>query len=157
AAWISMFNWNLVSPYQTYVGLANYQDLFSDPSFWGLLMQSLWYVLISIVSTFLLPVGLALLTLQVRGREMDIYQAALFVPTIVASSIGALLWSWIYLPTGGLLNTMLQLIHISPIPWLNSPATALPAVSIVAAWKVLGFNYLIALAGLRAIPTDYLE
>ncbi|GAC1473414.1 MAG: sugar ABC transporter permease [Ktedonobacteraceae bacterium] len=157
SAWISFFDWNLISPRQTYVGLANYHDLLTDASFWSLVWQTILYMLLSILGTFLLPAGLALLTLQIQGREVELYQALLFVPTVVASSVGALLWLWIYLPVGGLLNSALLALHLHNIPWLDSPSTALPAIAVVAAWKVLGFNYLIALAGLKAIPTEYLE
>jgi ABC-type sugar transport system permease subunit len=155
--WMSLFNWNLVNYHQTYVGLMNYQDIFTDAGFWTLLWQTALYVLLSILGTFLLPTALALLTLQVRGREVELYQALLFVPTVIASSIGALLWLWIYLPVGGLLNAALHVFAVPPVSWLNQPTTALPAIGVVAAWKVLGFNYLIALAGLKAIPTEYLE
>lgn len=154
---ISFYRWNLVSPVKHFVGLSNYSQLLSDPGFAALLMQSLAYVLIALVGNFLLPLGLALLTLQVKEHEGEAFQALLFLPTVIAVSIGSLVWLWFYLPQGGIFNTLLHDLGISGLSWLNNPHWALPAVALVANWKFLGFNYLIALAGFKAIPKELLE
>lgn len=154
---LSFFQWNMVSPIKTFVGLENFTSLLTDLGFLKVLLQSLGYILIALLSNFLLPVGLAMLTLLVSGRYTDLYQSLLFTPTVVAVSVGALLWQWIYLPTGGLLNAVLSFFGIPGTNWLNDPNTALGAVGVVAAWKFMGFNYLISLAGLMAVPKEYLE
>lgn len=155
--YLSLHQWNLISPLRPFVGLANYQALLADPLLLRVLAQSAQYALLALLGNFLLPVGLALLTLQVVGRGAAFYQAALFLPTVVASSVGALLWQWVYLPTGGLLNGALTVAGLGDVNWLNNPGTALGAVGVATAWKFLGFNYLFALAGLRAIPRDPVE
>jgi len=154
---LSLFSWNLVSPALNFVGLANFAGLLSDAEFYGILSQSLLYVLMALLGNFLLPVGLAMLTLQVGGRYADLYQGLLFTPTVVATSIGALLWQFVYLPSGGLLNALLPALGLQGNHWLGNPDTALPAVGVVAAWNHMGFHYLIALAGLIAVPKDILE
>lgn len=155
---ISFFEWNLVSPKRTYVGFTNYIDFIGAPDFLALLWQTGMYLSLATIGNFLLPTGLALLTLQVGKREMDLYQSLLFVPTVVAISIGTLIWLWFYVPSGsGLFNSLAGLVGLRHRSWLNDPVTALPAVSLVANWKYLGFNYLIALAGLSAIRKDLLE
>lgn len=154
---LSLFEWNLVSPVRTFVGLDNFADLFTDADLYRLLYQSLHYVGIALLGNFLLPVGLAMLTMRVSKRHADLYQALLFTPTVVATAIGALLWQFIYLPSGGPLNAGLSLLGIEGPNWLADPRTALPAVGAVAAWNNMGFNYLIALAGLFALPREYLE
>jgi len=154
---LSFFRWNLISPNGTFVGLDNFASLLTDPKFFGVLLQTLLYIFIALLGNFLLPVGLAMLTLQVGRRYTDLYQSLLFTPTMVAVSVGALLWQWIYLPTGGLLNTLLSVLGLPEVNWLNDPDTALGAVGVVAAWQFMGFNYLISLAGLRAVPREDLE
>lgn len=154
---LSFFRWNLISPRMQFVGLENYASLLTDPGFYGVLFQTLLYILIALLGNFLLPVGLAMLTLLVGRRYTDLYQSLLFVPTVVAVSIGALLWQFIYLPTGGLLNSLLSVFGLPEVSWLDNPSTALAAVGVVAAWQFMGFNYLIALAGLMAVPKEYLE
>jgi len=154
---LSFFRWNMVSPAATWVGWDNYAVLLREPVFRQALVQSVWYVALALVGNFLLPVGLAGLTLQVSTRRADLYQSLLFAPTMVATSVGALIWQWIYLPTGGLLNGLLGAAGFPAVNWLNEPATAATAVAVVASWKTFGFNYLVALAGLRALPKDLLE
>ena len=126
---ISFFEWNLVNPKREFIGLGNYLELLRDPSFGALMSQTVAYMGLALIGNTLLPVGLALLTLQLREREAELFQSLLFVPAVIAVSVGTLIWLWFYLP----------------------------AVSLVANWKYLGFNYLIALSGLKAIPTEYLE
>lgn len=156
-AYLSFLKWNLISPDREWVGLKNYTTVTQHRNFLPMLLQSLQYILIALLGNFLLPVGLAILTLQVSARSSDVYQSLLFTPTVVATAVAALLWQWIYAPSGGLLNEALAALHLPTANWLNDPTYALGAVSMVAVWKFLGFNYLIALAGLKAIPRDYLE
>ena len=155
--YISFFEWNLVNPKREFVGWQNYVQIITDPGFLPLLAQSAAYMGLSVIGSFLLPIGLALLTLQLSEREADLFQSLLFVPAVVAVSVGVLVWLWFYLPAGGLLAGVSSSLGLPRPAYLNDPALALPAVALSAAWKFLGFNYLIALAGLRAIPKEYLE
>lgn len=154
---LSVFEWNLVSPRRDFVGLENFTGLLADVGFYQVLTQSLFYILIALVGNFLLPVGLAMLTLVVSERSSGLYQSLLFTPTVVAVSVGALVWQYIYLPNGGLLNAALGAVGLPGGNWLNDPDTALGSIGVIAAWKFMGFNYLIALAGLLAVPREYLE
>lgn len=155
---LAFFEWNLISTSAPFVGLGNFSTLLGDPEFYRVLLQSGAYVLVALLGNFLLPVGLAMLTLQVGRRQADLYQALLFTPTVVATAIGALLWQFAYLPTqGGPFNALLSAFGLPAIDWLGGAATAVPAVGLVAAWKHMGFNYLVALAGLVAVPKDVLE
>lgn len=153
---MSVYDWNLVGSRREFVGLRNFLALL-DPALVDLLVRSGLYMLLALAGNFLLPIGLALLTLQVGEREAGLYQSLLFAPTVVAVSIGTLIWLWFYLPAGGLFNGLLGGLGFPGPSWLNDPATALPAVSMVANWKFLGFHYLIALAGLRAIPGECVQ
>ncbi len=155
--YISLFEWNLVGPNRRFVGLENYVSFVTDSSFVSLLWQSAAYTALAVIGNFALPIGLALLTLQLSEREAELFQSLLFVPAVVAVSVGVLVWLWFYLPTGGLFNTVLGGLGLPRPAWLTEPGLALPAVSLAANWKFLGFNYLVALAGLKAIPTEYLE
>ncbi len=154
---ISFYEWNLVGPARRFVGLENYLALVGDSSFVPTIAQSFGYMGLALVGNFALPVGLALLTLQLSEREAELFQSLLFAPAVVAVSVGVLVWSWFYQPAGGMFNVALGALGLPQPAWLTDPGLALPAVSLAANWKFLGFNYLIALAGLRAIPREYLE
>jgi ABC-type sugar transport system permease subunit len=154
---ISFFDWNLISPDRTFVGLGNYAAILGDPTFLSTLLQSLLYVLLALAGNVALPLLLAVLTLRAGRREADVYQTLIFLPTVIPVSVGALLFLWLYLPYGGPFSRALALVHLTSPNWFSDPHWALPAVSSVAVWKFFGFNYLILLAGLKAIPQSYLE
>ena len=154
---ISFYDWNLISPQRHFVGWGNYRIVLGDPAFIGMLWQSILYVFFGLAGNVALPLLLAILTLGAGRREADAYQTLIFLPTVIPVSVGALLFLWLYLPTGGPLSLALEKVHLSSPNWFNDPRWALPAVSSVAIWKFFGFNYLILLAGLKAIPESYLE
>jgi len=156
---ISFYEWNIIRDRQNYVGLENYIRLFFDPNFRQILVQSFIYLLISVFAVVILPISLAFLTLQLTDKEIDLYQSSMFFPTVIPTSVAALVWVWLYLPTRtGLFNALLHLFGVTqPVQWLTNSATALPAVALVSNWKVMGFHFLIALSGLKAIPRDCLE
>lgn len=153
---ISLFDWNLISPVRTFVGAANYVSALSDSGFPSLLAQSALYVGFALAGNVALPLLLASLTLRAGRREADAYQTLIFLPTIVPVSVGALLFLWLYVP-GGPLSKLLGIFGIASPSWFTDPHWALPTVSTVAIWKFFGFNYLILLAGLKAIPASFLE
>ncbi len=155
--WLSLHDWNLVRPQAQYVGLANYRFLLQDPLFGQLIRQSLLYMVLASIGNFLLPFGLALLTLQVRGRWAELYQSLLFAPTVAAVSVAALVWLYLYLPAAGPLAKLLGALGLEAPNLLSDPRYALYAVSLVANWKFLGFHYLIALAALKTLPREVLE
>jgi ABC-type sugar transport system permease subunit len=155
--WISLHEWNLVSPDRRFVGLANFAALFQDPGFHRLLWQTLLYVLLALVGNFALPLLLALATLALSPRLQDLFQTLFFLPTIAAASVASLVWLYLYLPAVGPLAQSLRGLGLDPPNFLGSPAWALPAVSLVANWKYLGFHYLVALAGIKALPQEVVE
>ncbi|BDG20171.1 glycerol-3-phosphate ABC transporter permease (plasmid) [Thermus thermophilus] len=154
---LSLLDWNLIRPEASFVGLENYRALLADPAFGQVLRQSLAYMGLALVGNFLLPLALALLTLQVRGPWPEVYQSLLFAPTVAAVSVASLVWLYLYLPAAGPMAQLLRALGWETPPLLADPRTALPAVALVANWKFLGFHYLIALAGLKALPREVLE
>ncbi|MCO5220449.1 MAG: sugar ABC transporter permease [Thermomicrobiales bacterium] len=152
----SFFQWNMVSPRKP-VGWENFDRILTDPSFISLLQQSALYVVLALISAFLLPVGLALLTMQVGRTAGAFYQSVLFVPAVISSTVGAIIWQFLYLQRGGPLNAALSAIGLEPQAWLNDPNLALPSLGLVSAWKFLGFNYIIALAGVAGLPREQIE
>lgn len=154
---ISFYQGNLINPTRTFVGVEQYADVLTDPFFYRVMWQSVLFLLLALVGSFLLPIGLALLAYPLTEREVDVYSSAMFLPTIIASNIAVIVWIWFYRQEGGLLNTLLETVGLPGVNWLKDSSVVLPAVSLVANWKVVGFHFLIALAGLKAIPRDYIE
>ncbi len=155
---LSFYQGNLLNPTRLYVGFGNYQEILSSPIFHETLLHSALYLFFSLIGSVVVPVSLAFLTLQLTDREVDFYQSVLFVPTVVAFNVVVLIWAFFFLPTGGgLLNSFLALFGQPPNAWLKDPVWALPSIALIANWKLMGFHFLLAVAGLKAIPKEYLE
>jgi raffinose/stachyose/melibiose transport system permease protein len=154
--WLAFYEWNGISIDRKWVGLANFQRLLGDSIFWQALQHSLIWT--AVVVSFNLVVGLiaaALLAGSIRGRL--IFQLGYFLPVVQASIVTAMIWRWIYAPTG-VLNTGLQALGLGFLArgWLGDFAVVLPALAVASSWMTFGLSVVILLAGMQSIdPTLY--
>lgn len=158
SAYLSTLDWNLISPVRTFVGGQNYAVLWADPDFHQALGVTALYLLALVPVQVILPLALALLLWPVRrARAQGAYRAVLFTPTVVPFAAAAGVWFWIFDPTQGVLNQALAAWGGRGADWLGSPTLAPWCVVAVAAWQTLGFNLLLYLAALEAVPPQYVE
>ncbi len=136
-------------------GLANFQRLFSDDLFWTSLRVTLVYTVIAVPLTVLVALGMAQLCARsIRG--IKVYRALYFLPVVTSLVTTSVIWKWLYADDGPL-NWLLGLVGVGPVPWLSSGAMVLPSLSLLSVWTRFGYDMLILLAGLLAIPRDYTE
>jgi sn-glycerol 3-phosphate transport system permease protein len=154
---LSLFDWNLVSPNRTFVGLGKYPEVLGSRDFWTALVNTGRYIVALVFVDVALVLGAALLVLSVRGRAQQVYRSLIFLPTLVSMAVAAVVWLWVLNPIHGVLNKVLSLVGVQGPSWLSDPAFALWAVAAVAAWKYFGYNLLFTLAGLVGIPQEYTE
>ena len=158
STYLSFFDWNFVRPDKDFVGWDNYTQLWGDPRFMRALNGTWIYFVTLIPIQVFLPLGLAMLLWPIRRAPgQHAYRVVLFSPTVVAWSVGAVMWLWIFNPLQGLLNKVLAEFGVERINWLSDRDTAIWTVIVVATWKTLGFNLLLYLAALEAVPHDYVE
>jgi len=158
SAYLSFFDWNFVRPDKTFVGLDNYTRLKDDPRFLQSLHGTWIYFVTLIPIQVFLPLGLAILLWPIRkARTQGAYRVMLFSPTVIAWSVGAVMWLWIFNPLQGFLNKVLMEFGVERINWLSDRNTAIWTVIIVATWKSLGFNLLLYMAALEGVPNDVIE
>jgi len=158
SSYLSFFDWNFVRPDKSFVGWDNYTRLPDDPRFIRALGGTLFYTVTLVPLQVFLPLGLALLLWPIRlSRYQSSYRALLFSPTIIAYSVAAVMWLWIFNANQGVLNKVLVEFGYDPVRWLSDRETARWAIVIVATWKTLGFHMLLYLAALEAVPKDYVE
>lgn len=157
SAGISLTNWDLLSPAQ-FVGLANYQQLLTnDPLFRTVVLNTLYFTFVSVPLAIVISLALAL-ALNQGIRGVTIFRIAYFLPVVTATVVVAMIWRWFYNPDFGILNYVLYELGIdNPPNWLANRTWAMPAVIIIAVWKQIGYNMVIFLAGLQAIPTTLYE
>lgn len=140
-----------------WVGLENFQDLLQDRTFWTTAKNTLFYLIGVVPLLVSLPLLLAILVNQpLRGIRW--FRVAYYTPVVVSMVVAGIAWRWLYSETG-LFNQILMGLGLieSGIPWLTSPALALPSVMVVTVWKGLGYYMVIYLAGLQTIPADLYE
>lgn len=158
SAYLSLFDWNFVRPDKDYVGTENYSRLIHDPHFETALRGTAVYTLALIPLQVILPLALALLLWGIgRSRFQGAYRGMIFLPTIVAWSVAAVLWLWMFNSNFGVLNQILGLFGVEKVNWLGERNTAIWSVILVATWKTLGFHMLLYLAALEGVPRDYVE
>ncbi len=150
---LSLTDHRLAVPAIRFIGLANYAEMASDPRFWNALANTALYAAIVVPGSVGLGLVLALL-IAPRRIFGGFYRAAFFLP--VASTMVAMATVWEYLlhPSVGPVNQVLVLLGFTPINFLGNPATALPTLAGIGIWEISGFNMILFLAGLGAIPRD---
>jgi len=153
---LSFQNWNLLGK-KTWAGLENYQKLVADPVFWKVFKNTFIYLLIGTPVSLVLSFVIAYHLDKVRFLHATI-RAFYFLPFMTSAVAMAWLWRWFYQPVPiGLFNNFLASIGIPQFPFLRSTTWALPSVLAPAVWAGLGFQIIIFMAGLRAIPQSYYE
>jgi ABC-type sugar transport system permease subunit len=158
SVYLSTLDWNFVSPNREFVGLGNFAELAQSEQFLGALANTGVYLLVMVPLLVLLPLGLALLLWPVRrSRGQGAYRAILFAPTVTSLAVAAVVWLWIFNPIQGVLNQAIATAGGGRVNWLSDPTTALWCIVVVSAWKILGFNMILFVAALEAVPKDYLE
>lgn len=137
------------------VGLINYRRLLLDPDFWQVLGNTAYFTLATVIPSLIIPLGLAVLlnrSLALRG----LLRSAYFLPSITSVVAAGLGFRWLF-QTEGFVNAFLGNFGIAPIPWLGSSTWAMPVIILLSIWKQLGFNLVVFLAGLQAIPPSRYE
>jgi multiple sugar transport system permease protein len=135
-----------------FVGVANYQTLLTEPLFWQALRNTLYYVAVGGPLSVAASLAAALLVNARLARFRPLFRTALFLPVVTTLVAIAVVWRYLYHPRVGLFNHLLAAFGVAPIDWLGDPAWAMPSIIIMSIWKNFGFNMVIFVAGLQAIP-----
>jgi multiple sugar transport system permease protein len=137
-----------------WIGLDNYDQMVHDPVFWKSLGNTLYYASMALPAGMLVSLGLALmLNSNIRGQT--IYRTVIFLPSLVPTIATAMIWLWMYNPTEGLFNYLLNSVHIPPPDWLGE-RIAMASIALMSLWSV-GNTVIIYLAGLQDVPRELLE
>lgn len=150
---LSVREWNFLSPDMPFVGLRNYEQLLASRELWN----SLWVTTIFAVLSVPLRLGLALVIAGYLVRESvhsRLLRGALFLPSVTSTVSIAVVFSWIFSTDYGMVNAILGVVGIGKIQWLQDPYLALWVLIFVNTWKQLGYDIVIYIAGLQAIPRE---
>jgi multiple sugar transport system permease protein len=139
------------------VGARNYVDLLHNPTFWLALENTFYFALVGGPLTVGASLGAALLLNAKAVRFKTFFRTIYFLPFVTTLVAVAIVWRYLYHPQYGFLNYALGAVGIHPIDWLGDPRWAMPAIILLAVWKNFGYNMLIFIAGLQAVPEDLYE
>ncbi|SOC17068.1 carbohydrate ABC transporter permease [Pseudobutyrivibrio ruminis] len=135
-----------------FVGLGNYQRVFSDTEVWQALWNTIKYAVVEVPISIIISLVLAVfLNGKIKGRSA--FRTIFFLPMVAAPAAIAMVWRWLYNSEFGLLN------HILPgkTNWISNPDIAIYSIAIIGIWSIIGYNMVLFLAGLQEVPRDYYE
>jgi multiple sugar transport system permease protein len=138
-----------------WVGFKNYWRLFLNADFWQIIGNTIYFTVATVVPSLIVPLGLAVLlnrNIPLRG----ILRTAYFLPSIISLVAAGLGFRWLF-QSDGPINQILNTLRIESIPWLNDTFWAMIVVIILSIWKQLGFNMVVFLAALQAVPISRYE
>lgn len=153
----SFTDYNLLLPAaRKFVGFQNYVQTLKDPVFLKSLRNVLQFTVFIIPIQLGIALGLALIVNKKRPGNM-FFKISFFAPVVVSLTVTSVLWLYIVNPNQGLLNSLLGLLHIKPQPFLTSSKQAMFVIIGISAWQGAGYQMLIFLSGLQAIPHSLYE
>jgi multiple sugar transport system permease protein len=140
-----------------FIGLHNYWDLLHRPLFWAALGHTFYFVIVGVPLSLGASLGAALLLNSPLTRMKAFFRTALFAPVVTTVVAVAVIWRYLFNTKYGLVNYALGELGIHPVDWLGDPHWAMPTIIAFAVWKNFGYNMIIFMAGLQAIPPELYE
>ena len=148
---LSFTNWDLLNEI-TFAGFDNYKAVLSEPEFLQILINTFVYAISTTFFAVIIPLFIAsVLNTKIRGSE--IYKTIYFLPFITPAVVIAIVWSWIFDPNIGLVNTLFK-THLT---WLFDTRLAMPVLIFVSVWKLIGYNVVLFLTGFSTINQNVYE
>ena len=153
---MSFTNWQARQA-PVFIGIDNYSHLFKSTNFTAGMRNLFLYIIIALPINMIVALFLALLVDQFKGIWHQFFRAVYFLPFVIPLFLAAGIWRWMFTPEYGLINVVIKMFGGPDVQWLNEPSAMIFAILIVDMWRAAGFNMVILLAGIKAIPSDYYE
>jgi multiple sugar transport system permease protein len=153
---ISLYDWELAGSHREFIGFANYQDIWADPTFWQAVGNTLLFVVMTVPTMTLLALLLALGVFG-KGRLKGILRSIFFMSSVFSVSVVTLVWSMVLSADHGLLVPIFHLIGVKPINFLGSSTLAMPSIVVTTLWWGVGLPMALFLAALSQIPPELYE
>jgi multiple sugar transport system permease protein len=140
-----------------FVALGNYWALLHRPLFWDALGHTLYFVGVGVPLSMGVSLAAALLLHSRLAVARPFFRTALFAPVVTTLVAVAIIWRYLFQTRYGLVNYALDAVGLHPVDWLGDPRWAMPIIILFAVWKNFGYNMILFLAGLQAIPEELYE
>jgi multiple sugar transport system permease protein len=153
---LALYDYAPAQPDSAFIGMRNFQELASDTVFGRALLNTVLYTIFGVPLQLIFGIGIALM-LQSINRFQGLFRAIYFAPYVTPVVASAWVWQWLFNKNFGPVNVVLSWFGIPPQSFLTSPDQALLTVLGFVVWQQLGFQVVIFLAGLEAVPRVYYE
>lgn len=156
--WYSFYSWNGIDE-STFIGLKNYQTVFTDPSLYGSIIHSFFLIIFFSLIPIVLGLIIAVLIKDVKHKAVSTFaQVCLFLPRVIPGAAAGVAWTWM-LADKGTVNQIMRAIGLGKYThvWLGETGTALSAVGIIGFWLQLGFCIVLLLSGIGGIDQSLYE
>jgi multiple sugar transport system permease protein len=152
----SMTRWQGFSTARPFIGFDNFVKLFKDPIFLKALLNTFEFAAVFVPLDIVLSLLVAL-AIENSGKLRTFFRAIYFLPVVTSEIATGLVWAYLFQPTLGLFNQLLSLLNLPPQRFLLSTDQALFCIIAYSIWKTLGYNMVLFMAGLNAIPNVFHE
>ncbi|KAB1129047.1 carbohydrate ABC transporter permease [Micromonospora sp. DT46] len=155
-AWMSLHDWNLIGDH-SFIGFDNYVALVKDEYFWNATLNTFGIFLLSTIPQLLLALFLANLLNRTFLRARTLFRMAIFMPNVVSVAAVAIVFGMLFQRDFGVINWLLSFVGIDAVDWDAERWSSWTAIASMVNWRWTGYNTLILLAGMQAIPRDLYE
>lgn len=155
--YLSFFSWNMVSPNMKFVGLDNYVSVLGSEELIKILVNTVVFVAIMLVLNFVLPYLFSFVLGHLIERGKGFYRSALFMPATLSLAVASILFLWIYNPQAGPLSIVLSWFDVESPRWFKENWLVIFAICTIIGWKVFGYNLIVMLAAMLAVPKEMIE
>lgn len=155
--YLSFFSWNMVSPNMTFVGIENYTAVLGSEELIKILANTVVFVAIMLVLNFVLPYLFSFVLGHLIERCKGFYRSTLFMPATLSLAVASILFLWIYNPLAGPLSIVLSWFDLESPRWFKENWLVIFAICTIIGWKVFGYNLIVMLAAMLAVPKEMIE
>jgi cellobiose transport system permease protein len=154
--WVSLHDWGLASGTREFTGLENFRYLLTDGDFWHAVVNTIGIFLLSTIPQLLLALFVAN-ALSRRMRGSTLFRIGMVIPLVTSTAAVAIVFTQLFDRDYGMVNWALGLLGAGDIDWQASRGWSWVAIAVMADWRWTGYNALIYLAAMQAIPKDLYE
>ncbi|MHA7287211.1 carbohydrate ABC transporter permease [Arthrobacter sp. MDT3-44] len=155
-AWVSLHTWNLIGGQGEFTGLKNYEFVLAQPFFWNAVGNTFSIFLLSSIPQVVLAIAIAAV-LDANLRARTFWRMGVLVPFVVAPVAVGLIFNNLYADQAGLVNELLTGIGLDPVRWHSESLASHAAIATMVNFRWTGYNALIFLAAMQAVPRDVYE
>ena len=153
---MSLFERGAYSPTETFVGLANFQQLFKDTQFIRSMQNMILLVVVVTIVTFAFALVFAGILTREKIKGQNFFRVVFYIPNILSVVVIAGIFSAIYKPENGMLNSILGLFGKDPVLW-KGETMVIPSLIIAMVWQAIGYYMVMYMASMSAVPESLYE